>query len=128
MSAWATRSGSTSSAATSICEIASLRDIAWQTLSINFFMVASPGMLSHAPHTHIATVRVDPAHEAALLRSVTDALPNVTGIRVADVLAAISALARPGRQRAGGDRIADVAGGFAGAGQRRRGRPAPPHA
>ncbi len=72
--------------------IASLRDIAWQSLSINFFMVASPGILSHAPHTHIATVRVDPAHEAALLRKVTDALPNVTGIRVADVLAAISSL------------------------------------
>ncbi len=72
--------------------VASLRDIAWQSLSINFFMVASPGILSHAPHTHIATVRVDPAHEAALLRSVTDALPNVTGIRVADVLAAISSL------------------------------------
>ena len=72
--------------------VASLRDIAWQTLSINFFMVASPGVLSHAPHTHIATVRVDPAHEAALLRTVTDALPNVTGIRVADVLATITAL------------------------------------
>jgi putative ABC transport system permease protein len=72
--------------------VASLRDIAWQTLTINFFMVASPGVLSHAPHTHIATVRVDPAHEAALLRSVTDGLPNVTGIRVADVLAAISSL------------------------------------
>jgi putative ABC transport system permease protein len=72
--------------------VASLRDIAWQSLSINFFMVASPGILSHAPHTHIATVRVDPAHEAALLRTVTDGLPNVTGIRVADVLAAISSL------------------------------------
>jgi putative ABC transport system permease protein len=72
--------------------IASLRDIAWQSLSINFFMVASPGLLSHAPHTHIATVRVDPAHEATLLRSVTDGLPNVTGIRVADILAAVAAL------------------------------------
>ncbi len=72
--------------------VASLRDIAWQSLSINFFMVASPGLVSHAPHTHIATVRVDPAHEAALLRTVTDGLPNVTGIRVADVLATISAL------------------------------------
>ena len=39
--------------------VASLRDIAWQSLSINFFMVASPGLLSNAPHTHIATVRVD---------------------------------------------------------------------
>jgi putative ABC transport system permease protein len=72
--------------------IASLRDIAWRNMSINFFMVASPGLLSSAPHTHIATVRVDAADEAALLRTVTDGLPNVTGIRVADVLAAISVL------------------------------------
>jgi putative ABC transport system permease protein len=72
--------------------IASLRDIAWRSLSINFFMVASPGLLSHAPHTHIATVRVDSAHEAALLRTVTDGLPNVTGIRVAEALAALSGL------------------------------------
>ena len=72
--------------------IASLRDIAWQSLSINFFMVASPGILSHAPHTHIATVRVPPEQEARLLRVVSDGLPNVTGVRVADVLAAISQL------------------------------------
>ncbi len=46
-------------------KIANLRDIAWQSLSINFFMVASPGLLSHAPHTHIATVRVADADRAA---------------------------------------------------------------
>jgi putative ABC transport system permease protein len=73
-------------------KIANLRDIAWQSLSINFFMVASPGLLAHAPHTHIATVRVDDAQQGALLRTVTDSLPNVTGIRVQDVLMAISAL------------------------------------
>ena len=39
-------------------KVASLRDIAWQSLSLNFTMVASPGLLEHAPHTHIATVRV----------------------------------------------------------------------
>ena len=72
--------------------IANLRDIAWQSMSINFFMVASPGLLSHAPHTHIATVRIDDAGQGALLRAVTDALPNVTGIRVQDVLAAIAGL------------------------------------
>ena len=32
------------------------------------------------------------ADQGALLRAVTDALPNVTGIRVADVLAAVAAL------------------------------------
>ena len=73
-------------------KVASLRDIAWQSLSINFFMVASPGILSGAPHTFIATVRVDGKDQSAVLRAVTDALPNITGIRVADVLAAVAAL------------------------------------
>jgi putative ABC transport system permease protein len=73
-------------------KIANLRDIAWQSLSINFFMVASPGLLAHAPHTHIATVRIADAGQGGLLRAVTDALPNVTGIRVEDVLSAIGAL------------------------------------
>ena len=73
-------------------KIANLRAIAWQSLSINFFMVASPGLLSHAPHTHIATVRIADADQGGLLRAVTDALPNVTGIRVEDVLSAIAGL------------------------------------
>ena len=72
--------------------VVNLRDIAWQSLSLNFVMVASPGLLNRAPHTNIATVRVDPGQQAALLRSVTDSLPNVTGVRVEDVLGAVAAL------------------------------------
>jgi len=72
--------------------IASLREIAWRSLGINFTMVASPGFLERAPHTHIATVRVAPAGEAGVLRAVTDALPNVSGIRVADVLGTVASL------------------------------------
>lgn len=73
-------------------KVASLRAIQWQSLSINFFMVASPGLLTHAPHTHIATVRVADADQGALLRAVTDDLPNVTGILVRDVLATLADL------------------------------------
>jgi putative ABC transport system permease protein len=73
-------------------KIASLRDIAWRSMGINFTLVASPGLLEHAPHTHIATLRADPGAQAEVLRRVTDALPNVSGIRVADVLAAVDAL------------------------------------
>jgi putative ABC transport system permease protein len=73
-------------------KIANLRQIDWRSLSMNFAMVASPGLLSGAPHTHLATVRIAPAQEGALLRAVTDALPNVTGIRVSDVLAAVGKL------------------------------------
>ena len=73
-------------------EIANLREIAWRSLGINFAMVASPGLLQRAPHTFISTVRTAPAAEAPVLRAVTDALPNVSGIRVADVLGAVAAL------------------------------------
>ncbi len=72
--------------------VASLRDIGWRSLGINFTLVASPGLLERAPHTHIATLRAAPAEQAALLRAVTDALPNVSGIRVADVLATVAEL------------------------------------
>ena len=72
--------------------IASLRDIAWRSLGLNYAMVASPGLLERAPHTHIATVRTTPAAEAPTLRAVTDALPNVSGIRVADVLGVLADL------------------------------------
>ncbi len=71
-------------------QVRNLRDIAWRTMGINFTMVASPGLLEKAPHTHIATVRATDSSQARLLRAVTDALPNVSGIRVADVLAAVS--------------------------------------
>jgi len=67
-------------------KIASLREIAWRGLGINYVLVASPGLLSAAPHTHIATMRNDVAQEATLLRLLTDSFPNVSGIRVRDAL------------------------------------------
>ena len=111
-------------------QVANLRDIAWQSLSINFFMVASPGILSGAPHTHIATVRVDGPDQGSVLRAVTDALPNVTGIRVADVLASIAALLNQiaaALSATGGLTLiagAIVLAGAVAAGQRRRTREA----
>ena len=72
--------------------VTSLRHIAWQTLAMNFAMVASPGLLSGAPHTMLATLRVPPPRQGGFLRRVADALPNVTGIAVADVLRGIALL------------------------------------
>jgi putative ABC transport system permease protein len=70
--------------------IASLRDIAWRSMGLNFTLIASPGLLERAPHTHIATVRALPGVQARLLTAVTDAFPNVSAIRVADVLQAVA--------------------------------------
>jgi putative ABC transport system permease protein len=72
--------------------IANLRDIAWRSMGINFTMVASPGLLERAPHSHVATVRAEPAAQPGVLRAVTDALPNVSGIRVEDVLRTLTEL------------------------------------
>ena len=76
--------------------VASLRDIDWRSLQLNFAFVASPGLLSRAPHTLVATVASggDAAGDASILAAVTDALPGVTGIRVADVLGEIATLVR----------------------------------
>ncbi|MBV9734816.1 MAG: ABC transporter permease, partial [Acidisphaera sp.] len=113
-----------------VLHIASLRDIDWRSLSLNFALVASPGLLADAPHTHIATVRVDPADEGSLLRAVTDALPNVSGISVQEVLRAVAALlGQLGAALAATGSLTLAAGalvlaGAVAAGQRRRTREA----
>lgn len=71
-------------------EIANLRVIEWTDLRINFVMIFSPGLLEGAPQQNIATVRLDPAEEEGLERRVTDALPNVSAIRVREALQSFS--------------------------------------
>jgi putative ABC transport system permease protein len=98
--------------------IASLREVDWRGLGINYVMVASPGLLEAAPHSHIATVRGDPAEDTRVLRAVTDAFPNVSGVRVRDALEGIaSLLGRLGTALTAG---ALVLAGAVAAGQRQR--------
>jgi putative ABC transport system permease protein len=72
--------------------IANLRRFNWATLTINFVMVFSPGVLEGAPQTHIATMRVDGSHELDLQRQVTDRFANVSAIRVKEALATVEGL------------------------------------
>ncbi|HEV7267485.1 MAG TPA: FtsX-like permease family protein [Falsiroseomonas sp.] len=110
--------------------IASLREIQWRGLGINYVMVASPGLLEAAPHTHIATVRSTPESETGVLRAITDALPNVSGIRVRDALEAVAGLlTRVGVALQATSSVTLLAGmlvlaGAVAAGQRRRVRDA----
>lgn len=67
-------------------KIASLRQIEWQTLAINFVFVFSPGTLDRAPHTFLATIKATPEAEDAIFKVVTDQFPNVTVIRVRDAI------------------------------------------
>jgi putative ABC transport system permease protein len=107
-------------------QVANLRRIDWRSLGMNFTLVVSPGLLERAPHTFIATVAVPEAREGGLLRAVTDALPNVSAIRVRDALEAVAALvARLGAALSATGGVALAAGalvlaGAVAAGQARR--------
>jgi putative ABC transport system permease protein len=70
--------------------IANLRDVRWGTLRMNFLFMFSPGLLENAPQTHLATVHADPALEAGIETAVAAAFPNVTTIRVRDVLETVN--------------------------------------
>lgn len=72
--------------------IASLREVEWESLGINFVMVFSPNALRAAPHTHLATIVMSPEHESALLGGLTKTFPTVTAVRVRDALDAVSDL------------------------------------
>jgi putative ABC transport system permease protein len=75
-------------------EIANLRSIDWTSLGINFVMVFSPGLLESAPQMYLATAYLDPDREVTLERTVTDLYPNVSAIRVKEVLEGVDKILR----------------------------------
>ncbi len=72
--------------------IASFRKVDFTTGNQNFIIVVSPGIIDHAPHSFLATVRVDPKDEEPLYRAVTDAFPSVSTVRVKDAIAQVDTL------------------------------------
>ena len=77
-------------------EIANVRDIEWQSMSINFVMVFSPNTFAGAPHSHLMTLGwnedVSTETELGLLKSVSNAFPTVTSVRVKDAIAQVNNL------------------------------------
>ena len=72
--------------------IGNLRTIDWQSLGINFVLVFSPSAFKGAPHTHVATLtetHPDPKDDARIIKSVADAFPMVTSVRVREALETI---------------------------------------
>ena len=81
--------------------IANLRNVEWQSLSINFVMVFSPNTFAGAPHAHLATMQLKDKNQtieqtskrdAEILRIVTNKFPTVTTVRVRDALNTINGL------------------------------------
>lgn len=86
-------------------KVANLRNVEWQSMSINFVMVFSPNTFAGAPHAHMATLRVDTENglsasgldsqakrDGEILRSLTTRFPTVTTVRVRDALNVVNSL------------------------------------
>ncbi|MDX2290346.1 MAG: FtsX-like permease family protein [Hyphomicrobiaceae bacterium] len=75
-------------------KIASLRELDWDSLAINFVMVFSPNTLAGAPHNLLATIKLPAgttlSQEAALARAMSRAFPTATAIRVRDAIDAFA--------------------------------------
>jgi putative ABC transport system permease protein len=68
-------------------EIASFRQVDFQTAGIGFVLAMNPSALAGAPHSWIATIYAEEEAEAAILRDIAGAFPNLTAIRIRDAVA-----------------------------------------
>ncbi len=66
--------------------IASFRQVNFETAGIGFVMSMNPAALQGAPHSWISTVYCTPEAEAAILRDLAGAYPNITAIRIRDAI------------------------------------------
>jgi putative ABC transport system permease protein len=66
--------------------VTSLRTVEWERFSINFFLVVEPGVLDRAPRTRIAAARLAAADELPVQDRLAADFPNVTMLRLRDVL------------------------------------------
>tara|TARA_R110002124_G_scaffold85097_1_gene220989 strand:+ start:20454 stop:22994 length:2541 start_codon:yes stop_codon:yes gene_type:complete len=72
--------------------IASFREVDFSTAGMGFVMAMNPSALEGAPHSFIATVYAEEEAEAAILRDIGNAFPNVTAIRVRDAIDRVATL------------------------------------
>ncbi|MGS4944392.1 ABC transporter permease [Meridianimarinicoccus sp. RP-17] len=67
-------------------EITSFRAVDFSNAGIGFILSMNPAALQGAPHTWISTVYAEEGAEAAILRDLAGAYPNITAVRVRDAI------------------------------------------
>ncbi|MEL6683765.1 MAG: FtsX-like permease family protein [Pseudomonadota bacterium] len=67
-------------------EVTSFRDVSWEDAGIGFVLAMNQSALDGAPHSWISTVYAEEQAEAAILRDLATAYPNITAIRIRDAI------------------------------------------
>lgn len=71
-------------------KVASLREVDWSSMDLNFAILFSPGVLNAAPQSYIASVALPRSAESDIYRAVTQTFPNVSVISTREVLLNVS--------------------------------------
>ena len=71
-------------------QVTSFREVDFSTGGMGFVLTLNKAALVGAPHGHLATVYAPPESEAAILREVSKAFPNVTAISVKTAVARVT--------------------------------------
>lgn len=74
--------------------VANFREVSWENAGIGFVMTLDENALAGAPHSWISTVYAEPQAEAAILRDLATAYPNITAIRIRDAIAQVVELVK----------------------------------
>jgi putative ABC transport system permease protein len=77
-------------------KIASLRNVEWESMGINFVLVFSPNTFAGAPHSYLSTLSISEKSQAVsdgqIIREITKSFPSVTSVRVRDVLNTVNTI------------------------------------
>lgn len=73
-------------------QIASLREIRWDSFGFNFALLFDPQALAAAPFSWMAAVSPPPAAEAGFPRLVSQSFPTASVVRIRDVIGQVSSL------------------------------------
>lgn len=65
--------------------VTSVRQLDWESMQVNFFVIATPALLADAPVSHLTSVRIEPA-QAPILTRLVARFPNLTVIDTSTVL------------------------------------------
>lgn len=75
-------------------DLTSFRAVDFSNAGMGFVMSINPSALAGAPHSWISTIYADQPSEAAILREISTAYPNITAIRVRDAIDRVSEVLR----------------------------------
>jgi len=72
--------------------IGSVRRLDWDSMNVNFFFIAAPGLLDHLPTSYITSFHL-PADQQKVMRGVVAAFPSISVIDIDAVLAQVEKFA-----------------------------------